>query len=64
MYASEVGFDGTPDAFLAYYYIDTVIPPNSAVDFDRSSADQMTSMSFTFYSQRTEGILLVVRNEV
>lgn len=64
MYANEVGFDGTSEAYLAYNYLDTVIPPNSPLDFDQSSESQMTVVSFSFYPQRAEGIILVLQNEV
>ena len=64
VYANEVGFDGTSEAFLTYSYLDTVTPPNSPLDFDQNSENQMTVMSLSFYPQRAEGIMLVFHNEV
>ena len=59
-----MGFDGTPEAYLTYRYLDTVTPPNSPTDFDQSAGTQKNLMSLSFYCERIEGILLVLQNEV
>lgn len=64
VYASEVGFDGTPNAFLRYNYLDPVMPPNSPIDFDQSTENSRIIISFSFYSQKTEGIILILQNNV
>ena len=61
VYTSEVGFDGTPKAFLAYRFIEPIMPPNSQTRFDRNGRNLIT---FSFYSQRMEGTILVLQNKV
>ena len=61
VYASEVGFDGTPKAFLTYSFFEPVMPPNTPPGFDQNRQNVIT---FSFNSQRMEGIVLVLRNKV
>ena len=53
VYASEVGFDGTPKAFLAYSFLEPIVPPNSPTGFDQSRQNILT---FSFNSQRMKGL--------
>ena len=64
IYTSEVGFDGTSEAFLAYNSLETVEPPNSPTGFDQSEVNQRNIISFSFYSQEPEGTILILQNEV
>ena len=61
IYTSEVGFDGTPQAFLAYSSLETVQAPNSPRGFE---ANQRDIISFSLYPQALEGIILILQNEV
>ena len=61
VYASEVGFGGSPKAFLAYSFFGTIMPPNSPLGFDQN---RRNLIAFSFNSQRMEGIILVLRNRV
>ena len=61
IYTSEVGFDGTPQAFLAYNSLKTVQAPNSPRELE---VNQRNIISFSLYSQALEGIILILQNEV
>jgi hypothetical protein len=61
VYASEVGFDGSPEAFLTYLFFAPVLPPNSPLGFEQNRRNLIT---FSFNSQIMEGIILALRNRV
>ena len=61
VYANEVGFDGSPEAFLTYSFFETVMPPNSPMGLDQNRQNLIT---FTFNSQQMEGVVLVLQNRV